>query len=82
MERIAEVVPLFESNFRDPAATLRVIADEIEAGKYGDVEEVAIALNGAESVEIFATGQHSDAGTACLLFTAAIQRLVSPIINR
>lgn len=82
MSHIAEVVPLFESNFRDPAATLRVIADDIEAGKYGNVEEVAIALNGAENVEVFATGPQSDAGTACLLFTAAIQRLISPIINR
>jgi hypothetical protein len=82
MTQIAEVVTLFDRNFRDPASTLRAIADDIEAGRYGDVEEVAIAMNAADTVEVFATGPHSDAGTACLLFTAAIHRLVRPIIDR
>ena len=31
------VVQLYDSNHRDPVATLRRIADEIEAGQYGDV---------------------------------------------
>lgn len=79
MTNIAEVIPLYESNYRDPAATLRVIADEIEAGNYGDVLEIGIAMNTGTSLEIFGTGPNSDAGTMCLLFTAALHKFARTI---
>lgn len=75
-----EVVPLYESNYRDPASTLRVIADEIEAGGYGEVLECTLIMK-ADSLEIFGMGRNSDAGTTCLHLAAAMQKLVAPIVG-
>ena len=78
MSNIAEVIPLYESNYRNPSATLRVIADEIDAGKYGDVNEIALIMN-ADSLELFGMGKDHDAGTLCLLINAALHRLAQSI---
>jgi hypothetical protein len=40
----AEVVELYKHNYRDPVATLREIADQIESGAYKDVQTVAIVI--------------------------------------
>lgn len=74
-----KVVTLQASNFRDAAATLRVIADEIDAGTYGEVGLAAIALRGSldpESVEIFAAGPGSEPQTTTLLFYKAFQKMM------
>lgn len=76
--KLVEVTELYASNFRDPVATLRRIADEIEAGKYGAVGTVAIALLG-DSFEIFGAGVEHDAGACALLFQAAIRRFAKVI---
>ncbi len=68
------VVPLYESNYRDPAATLRKIANEIEAGDYGEVGCVGIVLFG-NKMEVFEAGQESDAPSVALLLHAAFMRL-------
>lgn len=80
MSKLAEVIPLYESNYRDPAATLRVIADNIEAGEYGEVLEIALVMN-ADGLEMFGMGRDNDAGTTCLLLAAGMQKLVSPIVR-
>ncbi len=41
-----KVVTLYESNFQDPVATLRKLADDIESGKYGDVASLGVVLAG------------------------------------
>lgn len=72
------VVELYESNFRDPAATLRLIADEIEAGKYGDIGTVAVAVFGG-TVEVFGAGPDSDMPSVAILFHAAFMRLSNAV---
>lgn len=71
---VAEVVDLYPSNFRDPAATLRVIADEIEAGKYGAVSTVGVALLG-DTLEVFGMGQDSDGCSVALVLHAGFSRI-------
>ena len=68
------VVTLHESNFRDPAATLRKIADEIEAGRYGAVGCVGLALLG-DTMEVFGAGIDSEAPSVALLLHAGFLRL-------
>ena len=68
------VVSLYESNYRDPAATLRKIADEIESGDYGEVGCIGVALLG-DTMEVFGAGQDSEAPSVALLLHAAFMRL-------
>lgn len=71
---VAEVVQLRDSNFRDPSATLRKIADEIEAGDYGAVGSVAVVVLG-DTMEVFAMGEDAEAPSAALLLHAGFLRL-------
>jgi hypothetical protein len=65
---------IYPSNFRDPVATLRVIADEIEAGKYGEVGSAALVLLG-DTMEVFGMGVDSEAPSTALLLHAGFLRL-------
>ena len=69
-----KLVTLTESNYRQAAPTLRAIADEIEAGKYGAVGCVAVAILG-DTMEVFGAGIDSDAPSVALLLHAAFLRL-------
>lgn len=69
-----KVVELYNSNFRDPVATLRRIADEIESGKYGEVGCLALAVMGDEMF-IFGAGEESEGPPVALLFHSAFLRL-------
>lgn len=71
---VAEVVTLHESNFRDPAATLRVIANEIEAGKYGGVGCVGVVILG-NTMEVFGAGIDSEGPSVGMLLHAGFMRL-------
>lgn len=75
MTHLAEVTTLYESNFRAPAATLRVIADEIEAGKHGEVTQVAIVLLG-DTCEVFGAGPDADGSTIATLLQAGAHRMI------
>lgn len=66
---MTQIVRIYDSNQRDVVATLRKIADNIEAGSYGDVLEAALVLNGG-SVEVFGLGE-CDVGATNLLLDAA-----------
>ena len=74
-----KVVELHQSNYRDIVATLRVIAQQIEDGQYGEVQDCALVLQGAE-LSIFHTGG-GDAGTAHLLFAVGQRRLENAIMD-
>lgn len=80
MTKIAEVVPLYESNYRDPSATLRVIADAIDAGEHGEVLEIAIVMK-SDCLELFGMGKNSDEGTLCLLLNAGLFKLSMGILD-
>lgn len=69
-----KVVTLHDSNFRDPVATLRSIADDIEAGRYGDVGTVALVLLG-DTLEVFGLGRDSEGPSVGLLLHAGFLRL-------
>ena len=74
----AAVVTLFDSNYRDPVATLRQVADEIEAGAYGDVGSVGVVLLG-DTMNVFGMGRDSDGPAVALLLHAGFMRLSSAI---
>lgn len=78
MSASLSVVSLYDSNIRDPSATLRRIADGIEAGSYGDVGEVAIVLLG-DRCEVFSCGPASDPSTAVMLLQAGAHRMIAAI---
>lgn len=73
-----KVVQLHESNFRDPVASLRALADEIEAGEYGDVTCVAVSLFG-DTLEVFGVGRDSEAPTTVCVLQAGAQKLLSSL---
>jgi hypothetical protein len=65
-----KVVTLHESNYRDPVATLRLIADQMEAGKYGAVGCCSVVLFG-DTLQIFGMGPDSESPTVHLVLCAA-----------
>lgn len=73
-----KVVPLFESNFRDPVAALRTLANDIESGRYGDVGCVATVLIG-DKVEVFGAGRDSEAPAVALLLHSGFLRMSQAI---
>ena len=75
---LAEVVSLYETNVRDVPAKLRQTADDIEAGRYGAVGEVALVLLG-DTMEVFGWGEVQDGGSSALLLQAGAQRLINMV---
>lgn len=76
----AQLVTLQETNFRDPAATLRVIASEIEAGKFGEVGSVGVVLMG-DTTEVFGMGLDSDPPSIATLLHAGFLKLIQPMVD-
>lgn len=75
-----KIVPLQESNYRDIATTLRLIADQIEAGEeYGQVNDCALVIQGA-TLDIFHMGS-GNAETAHLLFACAQRKLEMAVMD-
>lgn len=70
----AEVVTLRETNFRQAAQTMRVIADEIDAGTYGRVASVAIVILG-DKLDVFGCGPESEAASISLMLRAGSLRM-------
>lgn len=73
-----KVIQLHESNYRDPVATLRIIADAIESGKYGDVGCVGVCLLG-DTMEVFGMGRDSEASSTAMLLHAGFMRLAQSL---
>jgi hypothetical protein len=72
------VVTLFESNYRDPVASLRRLADEIEAGDFGEVGCIGIALLG-DTMEVFGAGPDSDGTSVATVLHAGTMRLTKAV---
>lgn len=75
-----KVVELYPSNRRDPVATLRAVADEIEAGGYGEVGCIAFVML-ADEMHVFAAGEDSEAPSAGMLLHAGFMKLSSAIME-
>lgn len=69
---VGEIKP---PDFKDPAKMLRNIADDIEAGVYGEVLTVALALAAEEGHETFSGGRQSSREHTAFLFASAAARL-------
>ena len=76
--KLAEVVSLYETNSRDIPAMLRRMADDIEAGTYGDVSEAAFVLCG-DTLEVFGWGPDQDGATSATLLQAGAMRLIRAV---
>jgi len=74
------VKTLYESNFRDVPATLRRIADEMEAGGYGEVSCAGLVLLG-DSLEVFGMGPDSEAPSVALVLNAGVMKLTMPVLH-
>ena len=74
-----KVVPLHESNNRDIVAALRLVADQIERGEFGQVNDCAMVLQGP-TFEIFHMGS-GNAETAHLLFACAQRKFELAVLD-
>ncbi len=73
-----KVVTLHESNFREAAASLRAIADEIDAGEHGEVAVVGIAMRSStepDGVHLFSCGPESEPPITAMLFYKAFHKM-------
>jgi hypothetical protein len=78
MSTLAEVISLYDTNSRDIPAMLRRAADDIEAGRFGDVSEAAFVLYG-QTVEVFGWGPQQDGASTSLLLQAGALRLIKEV---
>lgn len=77
--KLAEVVSLYEANSRDIPAMLRRLADDIEAGRYGDdVGEAACVILG-DTMEVFGWGTVQDGASSATLLQAGAMRLIRAV---
>lgn len=65
-------------DYRDPVKALRNLADDIEAGEYGDVSSCGVVLMG-DQMDVFGSGTDRDGPTIALLFSAAAHRFAREI---
>ena len=78
-EPTLKVVPLYETNFRSIPDALRNIADEIEAGTNGDVNDCVVVTQGA-TFEIYHTGK-GNVETAHLLLGCASRKIENAVLD-
>jgi hypothetical protein len=64
----------------DIPTLLRNIADELEAGKYGEVTEGALVLNG-DALELFGLGK-ADSTVTHYLFCCGARKMEAPCVDR
>ena len=71
MTVIGEIAP---PDYKDVVKGLRNLAEDIEAGLYGPVETLVVALSG-NTYETFGMGARSDIAACAYLFASSAQRL-------
>lgn len=69
-----KIVQLDESNFRDPVAELRALADRIEADEFGPVGMVAVVVLG-DTLEVFRAGENAEPCSVGVLLHAGFLRM-------
>lgn len=77
------VVPAKIRNIRDVPSTLRSLADQIEAGDYGDAHSLAWVLDcGNSRIEIGLMGEAESPGVeAHFLYSLAAHKLVTGVLE-
>lgn len=74
----ADIRVIYESNFRDPVATLRRLASDIETGVYGDVSQVAVVVLG-DKCDVFGAGAESEPCVTAVLLQAGAQNIIESV---
>jgi hypothetical protein len=70
----AKLVTLYEHNYRDPVASLRSLADEIENGVYGDVGCIGIVIS-SDKLTVFGMGPDSEGPSVGMVLHAGFMKL-------
>ena len=68
-------------DYRDAVKMLRNLADDIEAGEFGEVNSIALVRFGDDGLHVHAGGRDSDAGTAMLLLMSGVNKLTGPLLE-
>lgn len=68
-------------DYRDAVKMLRNLADDIEAGEFGEVTSIALVRFGDEGLQIHAGGRDADGATASLMLLAGANRLSQTLIE-
>lgn len=68
----ATVVEFKRPEYFNAASALRNIADDIEAGEYGEVATCAVTLKTSEGLDIFGAGPRSEIENVYFVFGAAM----------
>ena len=76
---LCEVKTLYKQNARDIPATLRTIANQIEAGDFQGANEAVLVLSG-EALDVFGIGD-ADAGGAHILLSCAMRKLENAVLS-
>ena len=71
---VGEIAP---PSYKDPVKMLRNLADDIEAGKYGDLTTIVVATWGDNGVDTFGGGMDSDLFHCTYLFGVAHTRMLN-----
>lgn len=71
---------IYASNFREVVPTLRKIADSIEAGEFGEVNEMALVIMG-DKLEVFGAGPTCDGASIALLLQAGAHRMIREVVD-
>lgn len=75
---LAEVVTLYESNHLQISQTLRVIADRIDTGEFGEAGHCVVVVDGSKT-SYFSFGPNSDDMRAIALHSLAKSKIISGI---
>lgn len=78
MKLVENILEFNAPDYRNPVKALRNLADQIEAGKFGEVGSCGVVIFG-DTLEIFGSGAENDRQTISLLFAAAINRFAIQI---
>lgn len=77
--KLAEIKTIFESNFRSVSNTLRLIADQIDSGEFGECRQ-AVLVVASDTIDVCHMGEGS-AANAALLLACGQARLVEVTLN-
>lgn len=75
---VGEIKP---SEYKDPAKMLRNLANDIEAGEFGEVTCIAIATFGDAGLEVFGGGSDSVGPTIAMMFQAASMKMCQSLVD-
>jgi hypothetical protein len=65
-------------DYKDPVKALRNLANQIEAGDFGEVTSCGVVIFG-DTMDVFGSGTDSEAPTIALLLNAAAHRFAKEL---